>query len=493
LPGRPRKPDFNYIPRSSEITIAIRVKTFADEEIFDRLGPAGVISVNFPPKCNNIKGLSAFKDKTIMRKFFTTDTNYEQELTTIRAPFQPLDFELMKAVQGVIEEVSRTGDKAVCDFTVRFDKVQLEPTKLRVSAEEIERAYAKTDPALKKAIELAIENVRRYQEHIKVYQKSGLKSDGVELRTRYLPMERVGICVPGGSAPLASTVIMSAVPAQVAGVKEIVVVSPPKYHDSIHPTVLACCYMLGITEVYRVGGMQAVAAMALGTETIRKVDKIVGPGHPVVQMAKKMLFCEVGIDSFAGASEIVVLADETSNPRFVAADLIGQAEHDPGSGILVTASEELADKVEKELENLLTGLERREQAKRCLEQYGALIIAKDLDEAIAVVNELAPEHLSVQTKNFDADAEKCITAGAIFVGPYTSEALGDYVAGPSHVLPTSGTARFFSPLNVMDFVRHTSMIKYDKAALEKVYPAIKLLTDAEMLPGHQLSARVRVE
>jgi histidinol dehydrogenase len=251
--------------------------------------------------------------------------------------------------------------------------------------------------------------------------------------------------------------------------------------------------MLGVKEVYRVGGMQAVAAMALGTKSIRKVDKIVGPGHPVVQMAKKMLFCEVGIDSFAGASEIVVLADETASPRFVASDLIGQAEHDPGSGILVTTSEELAHKVEKELDALLEKLSRKEQARRCLEKYGALIVAKDHDDAIAVVNDLAPEHLSVQTRDFDADAEKCITAGAIFIGPYTSEALGDYVAGPSHVLPTSGTARFFSPLNVMDFMRHTSMIKYDRSALAKVFPAIQRLTDTEMLPGHQLSAKVRLE
>jgi histidinol dehydrogenase len=210
-------------------------------------------------------------------------------------------------------------------------------------------------------------------------------------------------------------------------------------------------------------------------------------------MAKKMLYCVVGIDSFAGASEIVVLADEAANPRFVASDLIGQAEHDPGSGILVTPSRTLAAAVEKELDNLLANLSRKEQARRCLDQYGAIIIAENLDRAIDVVNDLAPEHLSVQTKYYEVDAERCINAGAIFVGPYTSEALGDYVAGPSHVLPTSGTARFFSPLNVMDFMRHTSVIKYDKNALAKVYPAIEALTDTEMLPGHKLSAKVRLE
>jgi histidinol dehydrogenase len=303
----------------------------------------------------------------------------------------------------------------------------------------------------------------------------------------------VGICVPGASVPLPSTVIMSAVPAIVAGVKEIVVMSSPRYEQSVHPTVLACCRMLGITEVYRIGGAHAVAAMAFGTKTVKAVDKIVGPGHPVVQMAKKLLFCVVGIDSFAGPSEIVVLADEKANPRFVASDLIGQAEHDPGSGILVTPSEKLAGQVEKELDQLLSNFGRKEQAKRCLETFGALIITKDLPEAIEIVNKIAPEHLSVQTADFDADAAKCTTAGAIFLGPYTSEALGDYVAGPSHVLPTGGTARFFSPLNVMDFMRHTSMIKYTREALEKIYPAIQALTDAEMLPGHQISAKVRLE
>jgi histidinol dehydrogenase len=399
----------------------------------------------------------------------------------------------MKTVQTVIEAVKMHGDKAVCELTAKFDKVSLRPEELRVSDDEMKRAFEATESKLKKAIELAIENVQRYQEHIKIHQPTPLKSEGVELRTRYLPMERVGVCVPGGSAPLASTVVMTVVPAKVAGVKEIVVVSPPKYQNSIHPTMLACCYMLGVKEVYRVGGMQAVAAMALGTKMIRKVDKIVGPGHPVVQMAKKMLFCEVGIDSFAGASEIVVLADEKANPRFVASDLIGQAEHDPGSGILVTASESLVHKVEKELDILLEKLSRKEQARRCLDNFGAFIVAKDHDDAISVVNDLAPEHLSVQTRNFDADAEKCVNAGAIFIGPYTSEALGDYVAGPSHVLPTSGTARFFSPLNVMDFMRHTSMIKYDQSALAKVFPAIEELTDTEMLPGHKLSAKVRLE
>ncbi|MFA5865287.1 MAG: histidinol dehydrogenase [Phycisphaerae bacterium] len=433
-----------------------------------------------------------------MRRLFTKSLNFQQELSDVRRPFLPLELlfnsqDKIALVQDIISEVYRRKDQGICDLTEKYDQVQLTPQMLRVGADEIETAYRNMGAELLRAIQIAIDNVRRYQEHIKVYQQTSLTAEGVELRTRYRPLQRVGICVPGASAPLPSTVIMSAVPAQVAGVNEIVVVCPPRFNKSIHPLVLACCHKLGITEVYRIGGAQAVAALAMGTETIQPVDKIVGPGNIYVQLAKKLLFGVVDIDSFAGPSEIVVLADSSSNPRFVASDLIGQAEHDPGSGILVTDSEELADRVEMELAKLLSDFGRKEQAQRCLENFGALIITKDIDEAVTVVNQLAPEHLSVQTKNFQADAERCVTAGAIFVGPYTSEALGDYVAGPSHVLPTGGTARFFSPLNVMDFLRHTSVIKYDRQALEKVYPAIKALTDAEMLPGHQTSAKVRLE
>jgi len=428
-----------------------------------------------------------------MKRILTTNGDIEREIRRLHDNFQPLDFKLMQIVQDVIDQVRSRGDDAVCELTAKFDKASLTPATMRVSDDELERAYRNTDETLRRAIQTAIDNVRRYQEHIRVHQQSSLNEDGVELRTRYLPLRRIGVCVPGASAPLPSPVIMSAVPAQVAGVKEVVVVSPPRHENSVHPTVLAACRMLGISEVYRIGGAQAVAALAFGTNTIPAVDKIVGPGHPVVQMAKKLLFCVVGIDSFAGPSEIVVLADDSSNPRFVASDLIGQAEHDPGSGILVTPSTALADRVEKELDDLLATFLRGRQARKCLDEYGALIVTDTLDQAIDIVNRLAPEHLSVQTQNYDADAARCTNAGAIFVGPYTSEALGDYVAGPSHVLPTGGTARFFSPLNVMDFMRHSSVIKYNRQALEKVYPAIKALTDAEMLPGHQISAKVRLE
>lgn len=432
-----------------------------------------------------------------MRRISTDTNTFAQDLKRLRRHFQPLDLvldgKLMTLVQDVIQAVLRNGDAALCEFTHRFDKVELTPEHLRVPGEEIEQAYQRTDETLRRAIQLAVDNVRRYQEYIKVYQQSTLGGEGIELAVRYQALQRVGVCVPGASAPLPSTLVMSAVPAQVAGVKEIVVVSPPRYKGSVHPTVLAACRMLGITEVYRIGGSQAVAALALGTQTIRPVDKIVGPGNVYSQMAKKLLFGVVGIDSFAGPTEIVVLADGSANARFVAADLIGQAEHDPGSAILVTPDTGLADRLEQELPRLLVGFGRKDQAERCLDQYGAIILTRDMNEAVRITNELAPEHLSVQTRNADADAAQCTTAGAVFVGAYTSEALGDYVAGPSHVLPTGGTARFFSPLNVMDFMRHSSIIKYDRAALDKVYPALKALTDAEMLPGHGLSAQVRLE
>lgn len=433
-----------------------------------------------------------------MQKIFADDKKFKSKLNSLRSQLEPLNIwfhnqDKIDSVNDIIKEVYNRGDRAVCEMTDKFDNVKLTSDTLKVQADEIEQAYYNLDAELRESIQLAIDNVRRYQEHIKVYQQSSLKSEGIELKTWYQPLERIGICVPGASAPLPSTVIMSSVPAQAAGVKDIVVVSPPRWNGAIHPVVLACCRMLGIDEVYRIGGAQAVAAIAIGTESIKPVDKIVGPGNIYVQLAKKLLFGVVDIDSFAGPSEIVVLADNSTNAKFAASDLIGQAEHDPGSAILVTPDELLAEKVEKEIESILADFARNKQARRCLEEFSAIIITKDLPQAIDVVNHIAPEHLSVQTKNYEQDAAKCKNAGAIFLGPFTSEAVGDYIAGPSHVLPTGGTAKFFSPLNVMDFIRHTSVIKYSKKALERMYPAIEKLTDAEMLPGHQISAKLRLE
>ncbi len=438
------------------------------------------------------------REKDKMRKFYTTEDDFEDKLQRLRAPFEPLELwfsskEKISAVEDIIENVYKRGNEAICEYTEKFDNVRIPSDKIRISEDEILSAYNRTEESLKKSIGIAIENVTAYQEHIRVYQSKAIQRKGIKLQTWYQPLQRVGICVPGASAPLPSTVIMSAVPAKVAGVKEIVVMSPPRYEGTIHPLILACCYMLGINEVYRMGGAHAVAGIAIGTDSIKAVDKIVGPGNIYVQIAKKLLFGVVDIDSFAGPSEIVVLADDSANPKFVAADLLGQAEHDPGCAILITDNEELSNSVEKEVETLLKELPKSEQTRKCLDEYGAIIIADTLDSAINLVNRLSPEHLSVQTKDVENVVCKCTTAGAIFVGSYTSEALGDYVAGPSHVLPTGGTARFFSPLNVMDFIRHTSVIRYDKEALKNIYPVIRDFTEAEQLIAHQRSASVRLK
>lgn len=434
-----------------------------------------------------------------MRVLNTRDVDFQRRLAAIRADLLPEKLlldpesqEKFEAVQAIIRQVRRQGDRALCELTAKFDRTELATENLRVEPEHLRQACDKLDTDLRSALELAIENVRRYQEHVKVYQQRPLIKPGIELRTRYRPLGRVGIYVPAGEAPLPSTLIMTAVPAQVAGVKQLAVASPPRYQADIHPVILALCHMLKIDRVYRVGGAQAIAALALGTDTIERVDKIVGPGNVYIQLAKKAIFGIVDIESFAGASEIVVLADANGKARYIAADLIGQAEH-PGSAILLTPSSALARNVADEIDVLLKRSSRADTTRESLKQYSAIIVTETLDEAIDLVNQLAPEHLSVQTDQPDDIAQRCTNAGAIFVGSFTTEALGDYVAGPSHVLPTGGTARFFSPLNVMDFMRHTSVIKYDRSALKNVYPAIKALADAEQLPGHLLTAAVRVE
>jgi histidinol dehydrogenase len=434
-----------------------------------------------------------------MRVLKTTEPTFDRSLAELRADLLPekllfaLDAEdKVRIVHEIIQDVRQNGDESLCTLTAKFDGVDLAPAQLKVSSQCMKEAYDRLGPDLRSAIELACRNVREYQEHLKVYQTRGLSRPGVELRTRYRPLDRVGIYVPGGEAPLPSTLIMTAVPAQVAGVKQIVVASPPRYQNDVHPVILAVCHMLGITEVYRIGGAQAIAAMGLGTQTVARVDKIVGPGNVYIQLAKKALFGVVDIESFAGASEIVVLADAEANPTYIASDLIGQAEH-PGSAMLVTPSSDLAGRVSHEMDRLLARSSRAEQTRKSIDRYCAGVVTRTLDEGIDLVNRLAPEHLSIQTIRADEIAEQCLFAGAIFIGAFTTEALGDYLAGPSHVLPTGGTARFFSPLNVMDFMRHTSVIKYDLAALKKVYPALRALAEAEHLPGHLLSATVRVE
>jgi histidinol dehydrogenase len=391
-------------------------------------------------------------------------------------------------IRQIVNQVACYGDEALSHFTKEFDRIEISGARFAISGGEFEAAYKNVNKELMASIRGAIENVRKYQTEIFVGSKShpaGIK---------YTPVERVGVCVPGASAPLPSTVIMTAVPAQVAGVKEIAVVSPPRYEGSIHPVILAVCHELGIKEVYRIGGAQAVAALAFGTQTIRKVDKIVGPGNQWVTLAKKEVFGVVDIDSIAGPSEVLIIADENANPAWVAADMLSQAEHDPGSSaVLLTSSEELAQTALRELETQVKQLKRSEQTAESLSQCSKIIIARNMEEIIRLANEFAPEHLQIQCGGQSrAIAQKITNAGAIFVGEYTPVAVGDYWAGPSHTLPTGQSARFFSPLSSNDFIKATSIIEYDKQKLSKSAADIIRLAQTEGLDAHAKSISLRM-
>ena len=397
--------------------------------------------------------------------------------------------EELAQLKEIISEVRYKQDNAVAKFTEKFDGVKLTPEQFRITADELEKAHTQIDKNLLGSIRQAITNVRKYQEEIFI---GNIKYPGI----KYTPIKRVGICVPGASAPLPSTVIMTAVPAIVAGVKpkDIVVVSPPRYKNSIHPVTLAVCYELGITEVYRIGGAQAVAALAFGTPHINNVDKIVGPGGKWVQMAKKEVLGFVGIDSIAGPSEVVIIANDQANPAWIAADMLSQIEHAPGSGIVLTDSPDIANRIIAELKRQLTKLDRAEQTIRYLLDFGAIIVLKNIDDAIKWANIFAPEHLEIQcgdkSKNI---ADKIENAGAIFIGEYSPVAVGDYWAGPSHSLPTGATARFFSALSANDFIKSTSIIEYSEKQLQKSAPDIIRLAEAEGLDAHAKSVKIRLK
>jgi histidinol dehydrogenase len=387
----------------------------------------------------------------------------------------------------ILRKVSnrRIGDQAVREYTEKFDGVLLTSDLFRVSQKELEKAHKQIDSELLKSLRQAIENVRKYQKEIFI---GNFKHPGI----KYTPIKRVGICVPGASAPLPSTVIMTAVPAQVAGVKEIVVVSPPRYKGSIHPTILAMCHELGIDEVYRIGGTQAVAALAYGTQTIKPVDKIVGPGNQWVQMAKRKVFGIVDIDSIAGPSEVLIIANDKANPAWVAADMLSQAEHSPGSAVVFTDSQKLAEKILNELKNQVQKLSRAQQTIECLEKYSAIAVFKDIDDVVNKVNDFAAEHLEIQCGEKSKEiADKINNAGAIFIGDYSPVAVGDYWAGPSHTLPTGTTARFFSALSANDFIKATSIIEYDKKQLAESAEDIIRLAEAEGLDAHAKSVKIR--
>ncbi len=397
-------------------------------------------------------------------------------------------------VQAIVEDVRSRRDQAVFAYTENFDKVRLDPSSIRVTDREIEEAYAQVDPELLTVMRHSMENIRRYHEKQKRNSWFESKPDGTILGQKVTPLASVGVYVPGGKAAYPSSVLMNIIPAEVAGVSRIVMVTPPGRDGKVNPVTLVAAHLAGATEVYKVGGAQAVAALAFGTESIPRVDKIVGPGNIFVALAKKAVYGHVSIDSIAGPSEILVLADDSANPRYVAADLLSQAEHDElASAILVTTSMDLAHKVSAEVDGFVKTLSRREILEKSLENYGYILVADSMADAISVANEIASEHLEIVTRNPFEVMTKIRNAGAIFLGEYSSEPLGDYFAGPNHVLPTNGTARFFSPLGVDDYIKKSSIIYYSREALEAVHGEIERFAEAEHLTAHANSIRVRFE
>ncbi len=402
--------------------------------------------------------------------------------------------EYEETVNGIINDIRNNGDKALFEYTEKFDKCVIDANSIKITRQEIEEAYKALDPEFVEVMKRSAENIRAFHEKQKRNTWIDTKEDGSILGQRILPIEISGVYVPGGKAAYPSSVLMNVVPAKVAGVERIVMCTPPGKDGKVNPGTLVAADIAGVTESYKVGGAQAIAAMAFGTESIPKVDKITGPGNIFVALAKKACFGHVSIDSIAGPSEILVLADETANPRFVAADLLSQAEHDEmASAILITTSRELADKVSAEIDGFLKELSRSEIISKSLENYGYIFIADNKEDAIEAANAVASEHLEIITKSPYEDMTRIKNAGAIFLGDYSSEPLGDYYAGPNHILPTNRTARFFSPLSVDDFVKKTSIISYSKQALLNVHKDIELFAKQEGLTAHANSISVRFE
>lgn len=397
-------------------------------------------------------------------------------------------------VAEIIETVKKGGDEALFSYTEKFDHCKMDAAHIRVTREEIDEAYQKVDADFVEVMKKSAANIRAF--HEKQLRNSWFdpKPDGTILGMKILPIAIAGVYVPGGKAAYPSSVLMNVLPAKVAGVERIIMTTPPGADGRVNPGTLVAAHIAGVDEIYKVGGAQAIAAMAFGTQSIPKVDKITGPGNIFVALAKKACFGYVSIDSIAGPSEILVIADETANPRYVAADLLSQAEHDElASAILITTSKTLADQVSIEVDRLVANLSRREIIEKSLNNYGYILLVDSLDEAADTANEIASEHLEILTKDPFAMMTKIRNAGAIFLGEYSSEPLGDYFAGPNHVLPTNGTARFFSPLNVDDFLKKTSIISYSRPALEKIHQDIECFAENEGLTAHANSIRVRFE
>ncbi len=420
-----------------------------------------------------------------------TKKNILQDLLK-RSPNQYEAYE--SAVSKILENVRTRGDEALSEYTAKFDLAAINRENIRVTEEEIEEAYQEIEPEVLEVIRKAMKNIEAFHSKQKQYSWFDTSENGTILGQKVTPIEAAGVYVPGGKAAYPSSVLMNVIPAKVAGVKRIAMTTPPDKNGKVFAKTLVAAKEAGVTEIYKVGGAQAIAALAFGTESIAKVDKIVGPGNIYVALAKKAVYGYVSIDSIAGPSEILVLADETANPRFIAADLLSQAEHDElASSILVTTSRELAEQVSKEVRLFTEELSRKEILQKSLDNYGYLLIARDLAEAVEVTNEIASEHLEIMTRDPFMVMTRIKNAGAIFIGEYSSEPLGDYMAGPNHILPTNGTAKFFSPLSVDDFVKKSSIIAYSREALEPIHKDIETFAKSEGLTAHANSIAVRFE
>lgn len=409
-----------------------------------------------------------------------------------RSPNNYSEYE--ETVNKILRDVREKGDAALFAYTLKFDKYQLTAENIRVTREEIQAAYGQMDPELVEVIRRSAANIRAFHEKQLRNSWFDAREDGTILGMKITPIGRVGVYVPGGKAAYPSSVLMNVIPAKVAGVADIIMTTPPGADGRVNPGTLVAADIAGVSTIYKAGGAQAIAAMAYGTDSIPKVDKITGPGNIFVALAKKAVYGYVSIDSIAGPSEILVLADETANPRYVAADLLSQAEHDElASAILITTSVELAQQVSAEVDTLTAQLSRRSIIEKSLENYGYILLAENMEDAIETVNDIASEHLEILTRNpFDV-MTRIKNAGAIFLGEYSSEPLGDYYAGPNHILPTNGTAKFFSPVNVDDFLKKTSIISYSREALKAVHTDIERFAESEGLTAHAGSIRVRFE
>jgi histidinol dehydrogenase len=409
----------------------------------------------------------------------------------LRAPGSAEQEPPEEAVRRIIDDVRKRGDAALLEYTERFDRCRLTARDLRISADQVEAAVARCPGALLDALRLSAERIRKFQQSILLHDPEPLRGSGRTLDLRYRPVDSACVYIPGGTASLASTVLMAAVPAKVAGVKRVAMTTPPRPDASVSDDRLAAAAIAGVDEVYRIGSAWAIAAFAYGTESVRAVDFVAGPGNIYVTLAKKQVFGQVGIEMLAGPSEVVIIADGSAEAVYVAADLLAQAEHDPGSALLLTDDEPLAVRVAKTVEAQLAALPRADAARECLSRYGAAIVCGSMDECVELANELAPEHLEVLAQEPEAIADRVRHAAAIFLGPWSPVAVGDYVAGPSHILPTSGTARFSSGLWANDFLKRSSVIRYDRQALSADAPAITRMARAEGLDGHARSVEVR--